>query len=195
MCCEILKMMQGCEAELEETHSVRMMGSRVIADTYTSKQKFVQRNPSVQRLHALSVNYNTLFKQHDSHTPFLFHSCASQVPENDLILSAHVRLMHVARGITTLFPSCVRKSSTEVFTHYILVAFSVGYAVQKQGRSLSIKTGNHTIWHYVTEGMPLFTLSIPVSSSLMFAHHVCKLMFYMSQGSQLKVSQWLGCTR
>lgn len=72
-------------------------------------------------------------------------------------------------------PSGVRESGTKVFTHHHFNYLLSG-APQSRNKdaSLSIKTGNHTFWHYVTEGVLLF---IPVSSPLMFTRCICELMF------------------
>lgn len=43
--------------------------------------------------------------------------------------------------------------------------------------TLNTKTGNCALCHYVTEDVPPFTLFIPISSSLMFAHGTWMLMF------------------
>lgn len=132
------------------------------------------KNPSVQRLHALTVNYNiyssnVFCTRHFYFTPVLF-KCLKMTLSSQC-MSGWLRL-YVARGIIVL-PSGVRKSSTEVFTHHHFNYLLSGD--KKQGRSRSIKTGNHPFCHCVTEGVLLFTLFIPL-----FPRLWCLLAVYAS---------------
>lgn len=133
-------------------------------------------------------------------TPFLFHSCAFQVPENDFILSAHIRLnycwLYMARGIVTLLASwCEDEQHRGLQSPSFELPLQLGH---KQGSCFSIKTGNHTFWNYDTKGVLLFTAFIPPPPSFLFSD-VCLLYMQddvcMSPGSQLKPSPWLGCTQ
>lgn len=140
-----------------------MRGNRKHLDKQT--HTFLQRNPSVPKLHALAVNYNTYSSnifctRYFYFNPVLF-KCRKMTLSSQCA-SGCLRL-HVARGIATLLPSGVKKSSTEVFAHqHFNYLLSGTGTAETRTLSQHIKTGNHTFWHHVTEGVLLFIPVFPL---------------------------------
>lgn len=194
MCCEILKMRQEHGAELggsRHSEGEGLRGSRKHIDM----QIFVQRDPSVQRLrlHTLPVNYNIYSSnifctRHFHFTPVLF-KCMKMTLSSQC-MSGWLSF-HVARGIATLLPSGVKKSSTKVFTHHHFNYRLSGTRSAETRTFSQHKDSKSYILALCYRGRaplhPCFLFS-DVYSLYMRAD------VYMSQGSQLKASLWLGCT-
>ncbi len=129
--------------------------------------KFVQRNPSAQRPHALTVGYN-IYSSNIFCTRYFYifisSPCFSSTWKWFYPLSVYQADLDYMWQEESPNYCCLmwRKAAMRSSLTTISITSSVGHAVQKQGRSLSIKTRNHTVWHYVTEGMLLFTLFIPL---------------------------------